>query len=262
VNGASSDTLLGRLIQDGPHDGAFNMAADLYLADLAGRSGEAILRLYSWDVPTLSLGFHQRISEDVLSKWSRAAIPVVRRPTGGRAVLHDQELTYALALPANHALLRVGREKLMQDIGCAFVTAALTLGLKAEVVRCGSDRSLSLQKGSLLCFQSISRWEVRLGGRKWIGSAQRLFSNAFLQHGSIHLEISDVSGELTAVTAGSPHGPFTIIDEMKLRQAIPEALQRRWNLVWREARFDSGEMAQINARLGEIDFVQPIKRAS
>jgi len=255
VNAGSSDRPAGRLIQDGAHSGRFNMAADLYLAAEAERTGSLHLRLYTWDQPTLSLGYHQRLSPERLEACRRQGVPAVRRPTGGRAVLHDNELTYALALPMDHPLLAQGRDALLRKIGAVFVAAAQSLDLPAEMVRAGSreeDSAKPLIKGSPLCFDSLSRWEVRLDGRKWIGSAQRVLTRSFLQHGSILLGPGRLS--LAALLSLPGEDPATVpfnLDASALRRHLPEACRLHLACKWHEAAFTHQELEQIRRFMEE-----------
>lgn len=247
----SSDRCTGRLIQDGPHNGAFNMAADVWLAQQSSRTGEIVLRLYTWEIPTLSLGYHQKLSADQLEGCRNRHVPVVRRPTGGRAVLHDRELTYAVIIPTQHPLLQTGRDGILHDLGLAFVEAARGLGLNAELVRAGS-RSEDLRRGSPLCFDSISRWEVRLEGRKWIGSAQRFLPEAFLQHGSILIGRGEVDlAQLLGLPGSSANVVEAEISALDLRRTIPPALGKRWDIAWQEDDFTPAEVEEIS-RLIEI----------
>ena len=250
----SSDNRTGRLIQDGAGGGDFNMAADVYLARQAAGTGEVILRLYTWEIPTLSLGYHQQITAEQLDRCRRQGVPVVRRPTGGRAVLHDRELTYAVAIPAVHSLLKTGREAILRDVGSVFTVAAERMGLQAEIVRAGGhdEHAETLRRGSPSCFDSASRWEVRLQGRKWIGSAQRFLSGAFLQHGSILLGESSLNiGELLDSTGAVADFDGLEICAEDLRRTVPPAWAERWNLQWREGGFTPVELDEINRLIEE-----------
>jgi lipoyl(octanoyl) transferase len=246
---ASSKDYSGRLIQDEPHGGAFNMAADIFLANQARITNEIILRLYSWEVPTLSLGYHQRLSEEQINRCQAQGVPVVRRPTGGRAVLHDREVTYAVVIPLQHRLMQKGRESVLRSIGEAFVASGVSVGLKAELVRAGEHprNSEGIHCGNPLCFDSVSRWEVRLNGQKWIGSAQRLLPEAFLQHGSILTGTSRVDlADLMGVPGRATGFEEGIIDEIALRQAIPSTLSEFWKVSWQEEGFSGVEFEQIS----------------
>lgn len=260
VSEESSKNYSGRLIQDGTHSGAFNMAADLYFSQESERTSEPYLRLYAWDKPTLSLGFHQKISETIRKRCQEIGIPIVRRPTGGRAVLHHRELTYCLCLPLKHPLFQSARGELLRQIGTIFVSAANEIGIGAELVRVGSRDAGNkgvLRKASPLCFDSASRWEVQISGRKWIGSAQRFFPDVLLQHGSILLADSDVN--LAALFGLSGRSSEKIKDQSRhrwdrlaakiklddLRSAIPATFRRFWGISWRQEPLSAAETELI-----------------
>lgn len=172
-----------RCLEDGARPGAWNMAADHALMDSA-RRGEVTLRFYRWDPPCLSLGRNQR-AEGRYSPGAaaRRGIDVVRRPTGGRSVYHDRELTYALAAPADlWGGLRASYER---------VNAALRRGL----ARIGAPVAVAGERagerapgpGSRACFRDPLPGEVTAGGRKLVGSAQWREDGALLQQGSLLL---------------------------------------------------------------------------
>jgi lipoyl(octanoyl) transferase len=183
-----------RVEQVPPRPGAVLMAEDRDLLERAERGeGEPVLRLYEWDQPTVSLGFHQ--AEDSLDagRLAVAQIPWVRRPTGGAAVLHSQELTYAVILPLG---VQAGEAALVQEFIARAIAGGLReIGVVAEVDSRGEP--LSALPNRVSCFVRTSRWEVTAHGRKLVGSAQRKLTRAVLQHGSIltgddHLRIVDV----------------------------------------------------------------------
>ncbi len=250
------------MIQDSPRSGIFNMAADSYIADYARQTSQPVLRLYTWDQPTLSVGFHQKLTGEQIDSCRRHGVPIVRRPTGGRAVLHDQELTYALALPETYPLLIAGRHVLLKKVGEAFVAAAMRLGLHAELIR-SSQPSERLQRGSALCFESMSRWEVHLAGRKWIGSAQRFLPGAFLQHGSILLK-SDLLNPLTRKQSRNQltTDDFFLIDLEALRQILPSAFQDQLGIFWQEENLCANECARIQSQITTRSKLETIKVAS
>ncbi len=174
-----------RFILDGPRDGPTNMAIDEVLAlGCAQDWSPPSLRLYRWTVPTVSLGRNQPIHGDVdLAICRQQGVPAVRRPTGGRALLHDQELTYSLALP-----IPLGSRSVLEDY--QWISHCLLLALR----RLGVTGTLShgdrtKEEGGGLCFLSASRYELTVHGRKLVGSAQRRLHGALLQHGSLLVEI-------------------------------------------------------------------------
>jgi len=170
------------LRDDVGHPGADNMAIDAGLLDEADRTGTACLRLYRWDPPCLSFGRN----EPARARYDRSRIEalgldVVRRPTGGRAVWHEHELTYAVGAP-------IARFGSLRDSYRA-IHARLADALR----RLGADATLAADApapgvSAGACFAAPVGGEVLVGGRKVIGSAQVRRGSAFLQHGSILLD--------------------------------------------------------------------------
>ncbi|MFH1861719.1 MAG: biotin/lipoate A/B protein ligase family protein [bacterium] len=250
----------GRLIQDREHPGQFNMAADLALAKYARIHTEPVLRLYSWTQPTLSLGFHQSIADEVLERCAQVGIAVVRRPTGGRAVLHHHELTYSLSLPLENGATNLARSEILKQIGELFLQVASKLGLNAELVRAGERRNHQIGENtqrSPFCYDSLSRYEVQLGGCKWIGSAQRFFPGVMLQHGSIPLRNSPFDIRSLVLTRDSlstqevkqseSFPELRQIGKEALQVLIPRVFSERWGITWREEGLSSAEIAAITA---------------
>ena len=158
------------------------MAIDLALLELAAESGQATFRVYRWDPFCLSFGRH----EPALRRYGRErvaarGVDVVRRPTGGRAVWHARELTYAVAAPIDLGSLR----RTYRAIHEVFVAAIRTLGAGASLAP-PPERSPGPGDGA--CFARPVGGEVLIDGRKVVGSAQLRLGNAFLQHGSLLLE--------------------------------------------------------------------------
>lgn len=205
-----------RLIIDAPAAGAWNMAVDEALLLDAVENGVATLRFYEWDTPTLSLGYFQKY-DDRGQHAASLACACVRRQTGGGAILHDRELTYSLALPADHSLA-CQSEKLYSAVHDAFIkTLDSILGDKrAEWVWRRRDRESSIAacNESFLCFQRRARGDLVLESqeevrqssasaspRDWkiLGSAQRRYRGAVLQHGSLLLKASSAAPELLGI---------------------------------------------------------------
>ncbi len=192
-----------RVLRSGPSDGLTNMATDLALLDHARRTGEATLRLYAWARPTLSLGRHER-GRGVfdLRALRESGIDLVRRPTGGRALLHDHEVTYAVAAPtaagtlgetyrAVNALLLAA----LRSLGVQVDEAARTSrgarggeGVRADDAGHHPAPVTPLRPDGAPCFAEPSAGELVVDGAKLVGSAQWRDGGAWLQHGSILLE--------------------------------------------------------------------------
>ena len=148
-------------------------------------SASPTLRLYQWAPPTISLGYFQKYADFEALPPPAGNLPVVRRLTGGGAILHDLELTYSLAVPMGHDLLRDGANRLYELAHDAVIAALGELNL--ETARCGMTDDSGAARGPFFCFERRHCYDVLLGGDKIAGSAQRRTRFAVLQHGSIVL---------------------------------------------------------------------------
>ena len=199
-----------RFLATGCESGAFNMAVDeTLLQEMSSGRGEPVFRVFGWNPPALSLGYGQEARREVdLEKCRRAGIDIVRRLTGGRAVLHWKELTYSAIWSEDDAVLGGGISETSRRIGECLVEGLRLFGVEA-VLEKPAVRSMR-PRGSAAtspCFSSISRWEVKCKGRKLIGSAQRRVNRAILQHGSLligeeHKKLLDLLPPLEASTLG------------------------------------------------------------
>jgi lipoyl(octanoyl) transferase len=178
-----------RLLDTGPADGFTNMAVDEALLEVASTEGAApTVRFYSWSPPALSLGYAQSIEREIdLRRCTALGIDVVRRPTGGRAVLHDHEVTYSLVISANDPRVTVGILAAYLTISQALIRGLSYLGITAELLPLRQSARLPSDQVSPVCFATPSSYEVAVGGRKIIGSAQRRAHDVIMQHGSIPL---------------------------------------------------------------------------
>src|SRR6184192_491093 len=187
LSSASMSDAGWRLLLDPPAEGAWNMAVDEVLLDgVAVGSAPPTLRFYAWTPACLSLGYFQPFSVVNLEGCRGLGIDIVRRPTGGRAILHDRELTYSVALPAS---------VLGRDAGILPSYRRLSLALQTGLRRLGIDVSLAPESEAPnralhgpACFDRPSAHEILLRGRKLVGSAQVRRAGAPLQHGSILIE--------------------------------------------------------------------------
>ncbi len=180
-----------RLIRSGACSGADNMALDEALLE-AVRLGVSppVLRLYRWSPATVTLGYFQKGQGVVnLEACRELGFDVVRRVTGGRAVLHDREVTYAVIAPADTAVFPGGVCESYRVIARALHRALAGLGLPATLAtgRCGGVAGEGAEQSA--CFTAASRHELLLSGCKITGNAQRRRGGALLQHGSIPLEM-------------------------------------------------------------------------
>jgi lipoate-protein ligase A len=199
-----------RLIVDAPHDGAWNMAVDEALAEAVDTgASEPVLRLYRWSPPCLSLGFSQPYEAADAAFCAARGVDVVRRPTGGRAVLHHLELTYSVVAPLGQRPFSQDLQRAYQTICAALVTGLRHLGVPAGVSGVPEGGHISPIE-VIPCFIGPAAGEVVAEGRKLVGSAMRRVGNSILQHGSI---LEGWDGPLQAGCLGLP-------DDASLRSAV------------------------------------------
>ncbi|MBS34128.1 MAG: hypothetical protein CMO68_06965 [Verrucomicrobiales bacterium] len=183
-----------RLLISPPDCGARNLATDQAIAEQVSYGASLpTLRFYSWNRPTLSLGYAQPISLVDSRLASRLKIPIVRRSTGGQAILHDDELTYSIALPRIHALTKKGIMASYQIFNNAFARGFKQLGLP---VTQGPWAPASHAYQDAVCFGAPSTHELAAGDHKMLGSAQTRVGGTMLQHGSLPLSHNSTLDEL------------------------------------------------------------------
>lgn len=224
--------------------GQFNMDFDVHRAEQVD-AGEAppMLRVYNWKPWCISLGRYQKIEEIDEAATAAAGYGIVRRPTGGRAILHAEELTYSVVMPSqDRGIMEVYR----------LISEALTAGLQQLVPEIDIAKSqpnfqkLYKEAGSIPCFSSSARYEIEFGGKKLVGSAQRRIGGAVLQHGSIligeaHLALADclaVSEEVREQLRQDMRAHTTTLQAIlgrpvhrnEVRDALIEGFRRAWGV--------------------------------
>jgi lipoate-protein ligase A len=183
-----------RLLVTPPNDGATNMAIDeAILHALADGVGRPTLRFYRWDPPCLSLGYNQHQAEVDESACVRLGYTWVRRPTGGRAILHTDELTYSVIVPADEPRVEGGIVESYRRLSTGLLAGLRAMG--ADVFQAQAEKVLNSQK-SAVCFDTPSHYEITVNDRKLIGSAQVRRRKMVLQHGTLPL-----TGDLTRIIA-------------------------------------------------------------
>ncbi len=168
-----------------PARGAWNMAVDEAILEACGR-GESLptLRLYAWEPACLSLGYAQPVSDVDLERLQANGWDLVRRPTGGRAVLHVDELTYAVIGPPDEPRLAGSVLESYNRLAAALVDALRLLSLPVQVEEHAAAPS---RNPNPVCFEMPSTYEITVGGKKLVGSAQARRREGVLQHGSLPL---------------------------------------------------------------------------
>ncbi|HEX3998100.1 MAG TPA: lipoate--protein ligase family protein [Pirellulales bacterium] len=240
---------LCRWLWDEPAEGAWNMALDEALLEAADIDGLATLRFYGWRKPTLSLGYFQRAAERSVHVASRDC-PLVRRASGGGAILHDAELTYSLALPTADRLAAAARG-LHDSVHAALVEALAAMGID---VRIGAG-SPAKQNEPFLCFQRHGAGDVLLGDAKIAGSAQRRHRGAILQHGSVLLARSRYAPELPGLAELTGRR----LDPLELATVFRNRLGERLNLEWETSAAQSAIGDRLRTR---AEMIVPAKFAT
>jgi lipoate-protein ligase A len=184
-----------RLIVTPPSEGAWNMAVDeMLLEGLAVQGSLSILRLYAWEPACLSLGYAQSIADLDETALALHGWTIVRRPTGGRAILHTDELTYSVIAPLKEPRVIGSILDSYRRLSQALLCALQLLGIPARTDKELADITIS-NKSAPVCFEVPSRYEVTVNGKKLVGSAQARRREGILQHGSLPLY-----GDLTRIT--------------------------------------------------------------
>lgn len=171
-----------RLLIDPPQNGLENMATDEAILESCNqRLSQPTLRLYEWSEPTLSIGCFQK-ADNAIKYCLEAGIPYVRRITGGRAVLHSDEITYSIICGSGEPLFEEGVSGAYRIISRCLLTALREVEINADM---HTSRAIEYGFEKTSCFHSPSRYEIIVDNKKLVGSAQRRFKRAFIQHGSI-----------------------------------------------------------------------------
>lgn len=183
------------LIDPSPRSGPANMAVDEYLFRSLTRETRTMVRFYSWERPTASLGYSQVAAKVLDLDYCRQnGIDIVRRITGGKLVLHWREITYSAASSDTETFSATLAES-YRRISLGLIRGLEKMGLR---VRLAGPPPSSYRKGNMPCFAYPARDEIEIDGRKIVGSAQKRVGGRFLQHGSIPLQ--DDGGLLSRIS--------------------------------------------------------------
>jgi len=247
-----------RLINSGFQTGAMNMALDeALLHSVAKGDSLPVLRFYRWRPATVTLGYAQSIFKDLdLDVCSRAGLDVVRRSTGGRAVLHDNEVTYSVIAPFNTGQFGNSILDCYRVISEVLQKTLVQLGLPAQLVP-GKLRGDHQSGTKAICFTAPSQYELVINGRKVAGSAQKRHGQVFLQHGSIPIEVDlellgkVLKSDVNSVTAGSLSNvgwlnqwsvkPLTVTD---VEVPLAEMFSRHMQIKWQQSEPTSAELQE------------------
>ena len=179
-----------RLLRHGPAAGAINMAIDEAIAAaVAAGKATPTVRFYAWEPPCVSLGRNQPFAAVDAARCAALGYEIVRRPTGGRAILHTDELTYSVIAPPDHPLMAGMILDAYLRIAQGLLAGLRRMGIPAEIA---PDTNRAGPDAPAACFEVPSAYEIVVDGRKLLGSAQNRRTGYVLQHGSLPL-IGDVT---------------------------------------------------------------------
>ena len=243
-----------RLLVTEATDGATNMAIDeaLWLSRQSGE-GPATIRFFAWDPPTVSLGYGQALDGHVDAAACRAfGVGLVRRPTGGSAIYHDgpeRELTYTVVATNDDLGVTTDLLEAYRWIARALARGLHALGAPVEIV--GLPRAK--RQAPAFCFARTGRYEIEIGGRKLVGSAQRRRGRCFLQHGSVLLAADEPRLRALFPTTPDPLASLTTLEIVLGRRpafdevagALETAFQTEHGLVLRPGGLSEDEQAQV-----------------
>ena len=254
-----------RLIVTEPVDGATNMAIDeaLWVSRQSGE-GPPTVRFFAWDPPTVSLGYGQALDAHVDVAACRAlGVGLVRRPTGGSAIYHDgpeRELTYSVVATNDDLGVTSDLLEAYRWIAAALAGGLRALGAPVEIV--GVPRVKG--PAPAFCFARTGRYEIEIGGRKLVGSAQRRRGPCFLQHGSVLLGADE--GRLRALfpTTPDPMAPLTTLEQALGRRpawdevaaALGAAFEREHGLALKAGGLSHAEQTRVD-RLVADKYASP-----
>jgi len=243
-----------RWLRDGPAPGAWNMGVDEALCAALGRGAAPTLRCYAWERPTLSLGWAQDLGPGRRDACAARGVDVVRRTTGGGAVLHGSDLGYSVAAPV---------ELLPAELVACY--ALLARGVVAGLRALGVEARCVLREGRAArpgfdCFASAGAGEIVVGRAKLCGSAQRRTRGAVLQHGSLRLRADP---PLAREAAGIDARSATSLAELGCDAAygeVAEAVARGLAAVL-GARLEPGELHPEERRAAANRPAEPARSA-
>lgn len=250
-----------KVLNSGFNTGKFNMDFDLLLAENL-EPDTAILRLYRWNPYCISLGANQNIDDIDLSKTRRDQIDVVKRPTGGRAILHSEELTYSVTFPIDQ---NTSAKNVYNEINLALRKGLINFDLRLYEIDLEHSqpdfKEFYKSEISAICFAASAKFELNLHGKKLVGSAQRKLGNIILQHGSIlcgtyhkklveYLNVSEekkdkMLKEISSTTIDLKSALNTEVDYSKLSISILNGFKEHFNSNFEEIEQESLKIKMI-----------------
>ena len=222
-----------RLIQSPPARGSWNMAVDeAILEKIASGGNLPTLRLYAWEPACLSLGYAQTWRDVNIEKLNDLEYNIVRRPTGGRAILHKDELTYAAIASASEPRLQGSVLESYKYLSKALLRALEHLGASAQAAELNKPTN-DQRTHNPVCFEVPSNYEITVEGKKLIGSAQARRKEGILQHGSLPL-FGDITDILEVLSFSNTEEKSEASQRLSKRATSLESILRR-KVTWGDA---------------------------
>jgi len=229
------------------------MALDAAILESVGAGlAPPTLRLYGWEPPCLSLGYAQPVDDVDQATLADQGWDLVRRPTGGRAILHTDELTYAVVAPADHPDLRGGVLQSYRRLSRGLIAGLARLGLTVDPAQ--GEPIPAGGRENPICFEMPSAYEITVGGRKLLGSAQVRRREGILQHGTLPLA-GDLSRICSALRYEDDAARELARTRVRQRAATLEDLLHRpvqWNQAARALQSGFEEGLGWDLRAGEL----------
>lgn len=252
-----------RVVKNKTYNGAMNMAIDeaIMIAYKEGKS-KPTLRFYTWSPHCLTIGYFQNLEKEVdLVKCNELNIDCVRRATGGRAVLHQNELTYSIVVGEDNELM----DKSI-NASYKFISQGIAKGLEIEGIKIdklSTGERISREKLSAACFNAHASYEITINNKKIVGSAQHRKDGVILQHGSIVLNFN-VNDLYEVIKTKNPEikeraKRFTLskasgienelgknIDILSLEKSILKGMEESFNVEFKEENLSDYEIELAN----------------
>jgi lipoyl(octanoyl) transferase len=252
-------------LDTGLSHGAKNMAIDEVLATrVVPKENVPVFRIYGWQPVAISLGYGQDPKKLDLHKCQLDGIDIVRRPTGGRAVFHAEEITYSVIIPKNSEFFSPDILSTYNLISKGLLAGLKLFGIDTQLVKRRVDEKKSATyKNDVPCFSFSAEYEIAYANKKLVGSAQRRYENSILQHGSIltgvrHLKLADYivfsdefsrkqfKEELTNKTISISQILKRKIDQKKLVESLKMGMQNSYNIEFHDRQLTPQELDEVN----------------
>ncbi len=250
------------------------MAIDEVLAtQVVPKEKIPVFRIYGWQPYAISLGYGQNLKDLNLRKCQQDGIDVVRRPTGGRAVFHAEEITYCVIIPKESKFYSTDILTTYNLISKALLFGLCSFGINAQLKkRLTNNNKNGAYKNDVPCFASSAEYEIVFENKKLVGSAQRRYENSILQHGSIltgtnHLKLADYinfsnelskkrfKGELEKKTISISQILNQIVDQNKLIESLKFGIQKSFTIQLIEKQLTPQVVNEVNKIIEKYQLI-------